>query len=294
MRRKTKRILIDSDIIAFKAASAAEVPIKWDDDMWTLHASESTVKQIVDTIVARIVLHTGIKKLVICAGSKENFRKQILPSYKHHRVETRKPMLLVFAKEYLETLGEVKRIPNTETDDVIGILATSESKYDDHIWSEDKDLLTIPGKHIDKNTFEIVTVTEHEANYKWMMQTLTGDTTDGYKGCPGSGQKDAEKTLAACETLEAMWEAVVKRYEKAGLTEHDALQQTRCARILRAEDYGEEYMTIKYWKPEKFINDTTDTNDRMLRMPAICLEKYEASRKGKRKGDTLDLFAEDF
>jgi DNA polymerase-1 len=201
MRRKTKRILIDSDIIAFKAASAAEVPIKWDGDMWTLHASESTVKQIVDTIVARIVLHTGIKKLVICAGSRENFRKQILPSYKHHRVETRKPMLLGFAKEYLETLGEVKRIPNTETDDVIGILATSASKFDDHIWSEDKDLRTIPGKHIDKNTFEVVTVTEQEANYKWMMQTLTGDTTDGYKGCPGSGPKDAEKTLADCETL---------------------------------------------------------------------------------------------
>ena len=33
--------LIDADIVAFKAATAAETPIEWEDGLWTLHGYAS-------------------------------------------------------------------------------------------------------------------------------------------------------------------------------------------------------------------------------------------------------------
>ena len=38
-------------------------------------------------------------------------------------------------------------------------------------------------------------INEKEANYFHMLQTLTGDPTDGYKGCPNIGKVTAEKIL---------------------------------------------------------------------------------------------------
>ena len=71
-----------------------------------------------------------------------------------------------------------------EADDVLGILATEPSNEERIIVSIDKDLYQIPAKiSKDGKTFE--EISENEANYWHMMQTLTGDSTDGYSGCPG-------------------------------------------------------------------------------------------------------------
>jgi hypothetical protein len=45
------------------------------------------------------------------------------------------------------------------------------------------------------------------------------------------------------------WDTVVEAYEKAGLTEDDALVTARLARILRAEDY--DGVNIKLWEPKR-------------------------------------------
>ena len=44
-------------------------------------------------------------------------------------------------------------------------------------------------------------------------------------------------------------DTVVEAYEKAGLTEDDALVTARLARILRAEDY--DGVNIKLWEPKR-------------------------------------------
>ena len=63
-------------------------------------------------------------------------------------------------------------------------------------------------------------ISEEDADYFHMMQTLTGDTTDGYPGCPSVGKVTAEKILKDHKgNFEAMWEAVVKRYEMMNLKE---------------------------------------------------------------------------
>jgi len=75
------------------------------------------------------------------------------------------------------------------------------------------------------------------------MQTLMGDSTDNYKGCPKVGLKTAEKILAENST----WETVVAAFEKAGLSEEDALENARLARILRDGEYNNETGEVKLW-----------------------------------------------
>tara|TARA_R100000700_G_C3130555_1_gene115965 strand:- start:592 stop:885 length:294 start_codon:yes stop_codon:yes gene_type:complete len=90
------------------------------------------------------------------------------------------------------------------------------------------------------------TVTETLANYMHLYQTLVGDATDNYKGCPGVGPKKATEILE-----EPTWDSVVKAFEKAGLTEEDALVQARVARILRADDYNFHKEEVILWQPTK-------------------------------------------
>ena len=112
---------------------------------------------------------------------------------------------------------------------------------------------TIPCTYCDmRDPITEVTVTEDEANYRHMLQTLTGDTADGYPGCPGIGAVTAEKILTATDgTYPEMWKAVIKTYEKKGLSEETALIQAQIARICRRDDYDFKRKEVKLWTPPK-------------------------------------------
>ena len=78
------------------------------------------------------------------------------------------------------------------------------------------------------------------------MQTLAGDANDGYFGVTRVGLKTAEKILNK-DGVE--WQTVVNTYEKAGITEEDALLNARMAFILRDGYYNKETKEIKLWTP---------------------------------------------
>jgi DNA polymerase-1 len=103
-------------------------------------------------------------------------------------------------------------------------------------------------------------VSEPRADYWHMYQTLTGDSTDGYPGCPGIGPVKAEKILeggyvvddpGAVKTFNVnlAWGHVVAAYEKAGLSEAVALENARVARICRASDYSIKTKEVRLWTP---------------------------------------------
>ncbi len=70
--------------------------------------------------------------------------------------------------------------------------------------------------------------TSHADAYKFKyIQTLTGDSTDGIKGCPGIGPKKAEKALEGLVTPCDMWKAIVSLFISKGLTEKEALRDMR-------------------------------------------------------------------
>ena len=131
--------------------------------------------------------------------------------------------------------------------------------FPDHccIVSVDKDLLTVPGYHWDFEKKEMFYVDEGLADYNFYMQTLTGDATDGYKGCPGVGPVKAKRILdKAIEEDIDMWDAVVDTFIKAKLSRDEAILQARMAYILRKDQYDGLDNYPKLWYPYDEIVET--------------------------------------
>jgi len=244
------KFLVDADIVAFKAATAAEQPTNWGNGLWTLHGFEDDAMAYCLNYFADISeeLGEGFISLYLTGGN--NWRKSILPSYKANRKDKRKPMLLPFLRNWMQAQFNAIIVDGLEADDLLGITATS-SKEDCIIVSEDKDLKTIPCKiYNPAKDNKIHTITEFEADYNHMLQTLCGDAVDGYSGCPSIGPKTAEKILAECQTSADLWDATLATFKKKKLSEEVALIQAQVARICRASEYNFETKEVIPWTPK--------------------------------------------
>lgn len=238
-------LLIDADIACFQCAALNEVTYQWDDEVSSTVIDREEAIACLEDFVRSLKRDTGVKDLLFCFSSSPTWRHQILPTYKSNR-KKEKPSLFYVLKDYVIERYPSKTKPLLEADDVIGILATLRpGQY--IIASLDKDLLQIPGRHYNWRKGEMVTVSEEEADFRFYMQALTGDPTDGYYGCPGIGPKTAERILA--EAGNNPWPAIVEQYRLRGLTEEDALVQARVARILRRTDYDFKAKAPKLWVP---------------------------------------------
>jgi DNA polymerase-1 len=144
-------------------------------------------------------------------------------------------------------------MPNLEADDVMGIAQTNGKTPNTVIVSVDKDMVQIPGWHLNphKQDFPIF-ITEEEADHTFYMQWLGGDSTDGYGGIKGVGPKKAEKILEydGDPLLGVNMDNIVLRaYKEADYTRDQAIAQARCARILRACDWDSELRQVIPWEP---------------------------------------------
>lgn len=251
----TKRILlIDADVIAYEAVAACEREVEFEPGYFTYHSEFAEVLETFNTILNTWLEPFDANDYRLClTDSANNFRKAILPTYKGKRAK--KPLCLKALKDHLISSDDraVFR-PGLEGDDCMGILATK--KWDRNpelvIVSPDKDMFSVPGKFARWPSTEIVEITKEQADYYHMLQTLTGDVTDGYSGCPGIGPVKAEKILklgGEVGSVGWMWANVCTTYIKNGLTPEDALVQARVARILRAEDYDFTNKRAILWNP---------------------------------------------
>lgn len=242
--------LIDADITAFASAVAVEKSIDWGDGIWTLHADEEEGKRLFSDSIARVKENVGADKVILAFSDSSNFRKDVLPSYKANRAGSRQPLIRRALTEWAKGEYECYVRPGLEGDDVLGILATMPRKgkaaKDEYIiCTIDKDLKTIPGLHYNMGKDEFFEVTVEEADRWHLLQTLTGDPTDNYAGCPGCGPVKANRIL----DNDCSWAAVVAAYEKAGFSEEEALVQARVARICRADDYDFKKKQVILWTP---------------------------------------------
>jgi len=244
-----RTLLIDGDILIYKVAVQNEVPTHWGDGLWTLHCDENICKAGVDNKIQELKENLKADKIVIALTDKNNFRKDILPSYKDNRKSKRKPLALPLLREHCIEKYKAIVKEGLEADDVLGILATTPSNDEKIIVSIDKDLLQIPTK-ISKDGETTIEVSEKEADYWFMMQTLTGDSTDGYSGCPQVGVKTAQKILGdhINVPLLDLWMRVLAAYAKVGYSTAEVLQQARVAKILRNNDYNKETGEVKLWQ----------------------------------------------
>jgi len=251
--------LIDADIIVYESAFRCQDAIEWEPGEWTHAASMPDAQADFRATIEFILRKTGCDKAVLALTDSDrdaNFRRKVWPKYKDHREGPGdgRPLLYRALREWIRTEFTVREKHGIEGDDTLGIMATLPGDHEPCvICSVDKDLDTIPGRHFNwrKEELGVYEVDECWADYNFMFQTLTGDSTDGYPGLPGCGPVRAERILAGLETdgLETMWINVVAAYEKKGLTEGDALIQARCARILQACDWDFDACEPILWEP---------------------------------------------
>ena len=241
-----KLIFVDGDIILYKACFASEMEIYWGDGDWTLSMNEEQAKTVAREIIEDIRLACSVKKstIRICFSNGKSFRKDVYPEYKANRKNLRKPLGLKSIKRWLAHEYKSIQYDYLEADDVIGIHMTKPGKMIKIAVSIDKDMKTIPGTHYNPDTGESFEITEAEADYNFYRQTLTGDSTDNYPGCPSVGPKTADKILEKHKP-EEYWDAIVGTYRKNNVG--NELQMARLARILRWEDFDFPTKTPLLW-----------------------------------------------
>lgn len=262
-------LLIDADVLRYLMAFTNTAGIDWDGDgeiteVYQVDKAKADVKAFIDEMLKKF----RAKRFVLALSCpKHNFRKDVLDTYKQARHEKPKPALWFVLDEFIhETYADhIVMREGLEGDDILGLLLTHpdpEKAPGKRICiSIDKDLKTIVGRHYnpmkpDQGAFK---VDQYAADLFWMQQTLMGDATDNYAGCPDVGEKTAEEILrhfhlmyrkrSPEEHLAALWKVVVLTYEGRGLTEADALTQARLARILRHGDYSFKTNEVHLWKP---------------------------------------------
>ena len=190
--------------------------------------------------MAKIIEESGCDEVITCLSGDKLYRKDVAPYYKANRKGTRKPMLLNFAKKYLSDNYNGKVEDKLEADDLLGILGSADKNT--VIWSIDKDLLTIPAYHLLDG--KVTEVDQEEADYWFLYQTLIGDSTDNYKGCPTVGAKTADKLL---QENGATWQTVVDAFADKGFGEEVAIENARLARILRDGEYDFKTKEVSLW-----------------------------------------------
>lgn len=239
--------LLDGDSLLYMTTCACEVDIRWTEDIHTLHLDQGDVKDMLFGILERQEQATGDPDLIMCFTDNPTFRHELHQDYKANRLGKRKPLGYRDIREWMIDTFPSRVMPGLEADDVMGLLATDGSVANPLMVSPDKDMRTIPGRLLAKE--EIETITPHQADRAWMLQTLTGDTSDNYQGLKGVGPVGAEKILGSAAVLKDMWPKVVAAYQKAGLTINDAIFNARLARILRDGDYDYRAGRVRLWDP---------------------------------------------
>ena len=277
-------LIVDADMLAYSATSATMEETEWEPWFWTYTNDLVESRRAFDASLTRLAEACDADALALAWSSDTNFRKALYGPYKAGR--GRKPVgYWAFRRELQDNSTEVIGLPCTswerpglEGDDVLGVLMTRPANDLGNLvlWSGDKDLKQIPGLHLDTkgSSPRLVEVSMADADRMHAIQTLSGDVTDGYPGCPGVGKDRAPRIVGAPHLLVPVqkeitrgprkgtvetryeekptadvWACVGSYYAAAGLSHDDMLVQARVARILRFEDYDFKRKEPIPWTP---------------------------------------------
>ncbi|MEL6213038.1 MAG: hypothetical protein AAFQ96_05570, partial [Pseudomonadota bacterium] len=245
-------LLIDGDILCHRAAKAVAPA-----------ADEAQAAARLERMLSRAKRRVDAHAIVIALSDARCFRTEIDPRYKRARRRRPRDPLVDALRDRLRKIACVDQRAGLEADDVLGIRLTEPRRDAPHrvCLSGDKDLLTVPGAHVDA-AGRLRRVTPAEAERRHLFQCLAGDASDGYPGCPGVGAKTAAAFLAAPfvasrrpdgrwdrRPTRAVWAGVVSLYRARGLDEREALRQARLARILRHGEIDLPTGRPRLWTP---------------------------------------------
>lgn len=247
------KYLVDADMILYGGCAANETEVNWGNDYVSIDTDMSCVRDYFTKALIQYLdearellkqaqvkdIGTSINDMdfILCFSDVMNWRKSVLPTYKSNRIK-RKPVGYGAGKQWAMSTYPSKLIKGLEADDVIGLIADGESTC---IISGDKDMNTLHSYFYNFLTENLTYNTQNAADYFWLLQTLVGDTADGYSGVKGVGKVTAKKALGNIGQYDfkELGRIVWGLYEKAGYTMEQMLQQSRVARILRKGEYSD-------------------------------------------------------
>jgi len=237
------KILCDADFIVYKACAAAESEVDFGDDVILVTSNFSDAYNATKRELTKLENKFGsFSDIILFFSDSKNFRKDIQADYKGHR-NRKKPCGYKRVIEELKKEYKVIIKPTLEADDSMGIYAT---KFPGNmIASPDKDMRQIPGKLY--NFDETFTVSPEEGAKWHLIQSCSGDQTDGYGGIPGIGVKRAETLF---KEHGYSWKTVVQAFKDKDLSEEVALINARLARILTVNDYDFKKKQPILWAPK--------------------------------------------
>lgn len=249
------KLLLDSDMLLFRACESASSDAKLDDDIWVKWTDEKLARGTYWEYVAQLCDSTNIaiEDTVHCFTARSQFRRDLFPAYKANR-KGQKPMgYKSLLQEILQSQRHAYQMNQIEADDLLGIFSGMFKDEGNIIASGDKDLKQIPGHHVwlDK---ELSYIEPDEAQRFFYTQVLTGDSVDGIPGCAGIGPAKAEPIVKALDLDDSVgtWETIVSIYTKKGSVdrpEQYALTQARLVRVLREGEYDFTSHQVKLWTP---------------------------------------------
>ena len=197
-------LLIDGDIAVYKPCCVFNT----DEDI-----SRQMIAKTINNTVDGLMSASGCDKYIFFLTTKTNFRDDLVDDYKIKRGEVERPINLTWAKQWAMKNLNAHYELKLEADDLIGIHMNDDSI----IWSTDKDLRQIPGKHLNDESREVFEVTEtgyleergkkvyFEGGIGLLFQMLTGDTTDWIIGC-------GERKEAVYKSGKNKGKAYIKRF----------------------------------------------------------------------------------
>lgn len=252
-------LLVDGDILAYRAACKSQEAVQWEEGAEPdILANRQNAFDAIECELHDYYKAIPPTSVIVCLSDSRNWRKELWSGYKAHREKVVRPVLLEECRQYLRDRGETQTYPRLEADDVMGILATSMRGA--VIVSIDKDMRSIPGRLFAPNRVEdgVVRITVIDAFKHHMLQTLAGDSADGYKGCPGVGPKKAQSIIDSCKTnpyehfnewRKELWSNILHAFLERNLSEADALLQARLSNILTKGRYVSETARVRLWQP---------------------------------------------
>ena len=129
-----KNILIDGDILVYQSSSAVQKDIDWGDGLFTCHAFLEDAQDTFILSLRSIIKDMTEKgyadensKYIFAFSDSINFRKELNPSYKSNRKNTRKPTCYYALRDSIKELEGIPEITtvtldNLEGDDTLGVM----------------------------------------------------------------------------------------------------------------------------------------------------------------------------
>lgn len=245
-----RTLLLDADSFVYSYALTHQMAMAWTAELWTYKADRRGAELSLAANIESLLEETKCSRLMVALSDAErNYRKEVSSTYKSGRLHVNRPVLYRALREFLTAEYGAVCLARLEGDDLLSMWATEPAADERVMCSIDKDIRGVPGELYNPMRETTEHISHDDAERWFITQTLTGDRTDGYAGCPGLGPKRTDEILRKWGEVEDVWrELVVPAYAKAGLSEGVALENARCARLLRHGEFRESG-EVRLWSP---------------------------------------------